>query len=61
MPEHQTAGPLTLQVLSGLVGFRAGDCTEEAGAGQVIVLEPAIGHEIEALEESACLLTLASA
>ena len=61
MPEHQTAGPLTLQVLSGLVAFRVGDSTEEVGPGEVIVLESAIGHEIEALEESACLLTLASA
>jgi len=61
MPEHQTAGPLTLQVLSGLVAFRAGDRTEEVGTGEIIVLESAIGHEVEALEESACLLTLASA
>jgi hypothetical protein len=34
MPEHQTAGPLTLQVLSGLVAFRAGDRTEEVGDGR---------------------------
>jgi quercetin dioxygenase-like cupin family protein len=61
MPEHQAAGPLTLHVLSGSVAFRAGDRTEEVGAGELIVLESAIGHDIEALEESACLLTLASA
>jgi len=61
MPEHQAAGPLTLHVLSGSVAFRAGDRTEEVGSGELIVLEAAIGHEIEALEESACLLTLASA
>ena len=61
MPEHQAAGPLTVHVLSGSVAFRAGDRTEEVGSGELIVLESAIGHEIEALEESACLLTLASA
>jgi quercetin dioxygenase-like cupin family protein len=61
MPEHQAAGPLTLHVLSGSVAFRAGDRTEEVGAGELIVLESALGHDIEALEESACLLTLASA
>jgi len=61
MPEHQAAGPLTLHVLSGSVAFRAGDRTEEVGAGELIVLESAIGHDIEALKESACLLTLASA
>jgi quercetin dioxygenase-like cupin family protein len=61
MPEHQTPGPLTLQVLSGLVAFRAGDRAKEVGTGELIVLESAIGHEIEALEESAVLLTLARA
>jgi quercetin dioxygenase-like cupin family protein len=61
MPEHQAAGPLTLHVLSGSVAFRAGNRTEEIGSGELIVLESAIGHEIEALEESACLLTLANA
>jgi len=59
--EHQAAGPLTLHVLSGSVAFRAGDHTEEVGAGELIALESAIGHEVEALEESACLLTLAAA
>ena len=61
MPEHQAAGPLTLHVLSGSVTFRVGDRTEEVGPGELIVLESAIGHEVEALEESACLLTLANA
>jgi hypothetical protein len=51
MPEHQAAGPLIL----------AGDRTEEIVSGELIVLESAIGHELEALEESACLLTLANA
>jgi quercetin dioxygenase-like cupin family protein len=61
MPEHQAAGPLTLHVLSGSMAFRAGDRTEEIGSDELIVLESAIGHELEALEESACLLTLANA
>ena len=61
MPEHQAAGPLILHVLSGSVEFRSGDRTEEIGSGELIVLESAIGHELEALEESACLLTLANA
>jgi quercetin dioxygenase-like cupin family protein len=61
MPEHQAAGPLILHVLSGSMAFRAGDRTEEIVSGELIVLESAIGHELEALEESACLLTLANA
>jgi quercetin dioxygenase-like cupin family protein len=57
--EHQAAGPLTFHVLSGSVTFRAGDRAEALRSGELIVLESAIAHEVEALEESACLLTLA--
>src|SRR5260370_10273636 len=59
--EHQAAGPLTLHVLSGLVAFRPGERTDTLGSGELIVLESAIEHEVEALEETACLLTLAGA
>ena len=61
MPEHQAAGPLTLHVLSGSVAFRTDGSTVEIGAGELVALESAIEHELEALEESACLLTLAGA
>jgi quercetin dioxygenase-like cupin family protein len=43
------------------VNFRAGDRAQALGSGELIVLESAIAHEVEALEESACLLTLAGA
>jgi quercetin dioxygenase-like cupin family protein len=61
MTEHQAAGPLTLHVLSGSVSFRAGDRAETVGSGELIVLESAVAHAVEALEESACLLTLGAA
>jgi quercetin dioxygenase-like cupin family protein len=57
--EHQTAGPLTFHVLKGSVTFRAGARVESLEAGELIVLESIVPHEVEALEESACLLTLA--
>jgi quercetin dioxygenase-like cupin family protein len=59
LSEHKTAGPLILHVLSGSVIFRAGSRTETVGSGELIVLESAIEHEVEAREDSACLLTLA--
>jgi len=59
--EHQAAGPLTLHILSGSVAFRTGDRLDTLGAGELVVLESAIEHEVEALEETACLLTLARA
>jgi quercetin dioxygenase-like cupin family protein len=59
IPEHRAAGPLILHVLSGSVTFRASERAEMLESGEFIALEPAIEHEVEALEESACLLTLA--
>jgi quercetin dioxygenase-like cupin family protein len=59
--EHRAAGPLTFHVLSGSVTFRAGERGQRLGSGELIVLESAVAHEVEALEESACLLTLAGA
>ena len=59
--EHQAAGPLTFHVLSGAVTFRAGVRVESLESGELIVLESAVAHDVEALEESVCLLTLAGA
>lgn len=58
LAEHKAAGPLVLHVLSGSVIFRSGSRTETVGTGELIVLEAAIEHEVEAVEDSACLLTL---
>jgi quercetin dioxygenase-like cupin family protein len=58
LAEHKTAGPMVLQVLSGAVIFRAGNRTETVRSEELIVLESAIEHEVEAIEDTACLLTL---
>lgn len=57
--EHQAAGPLTLHVLSGSVIFRTGGRAPTVAAGELLVLEAAIDHEVSAVEESVVLLTLA--
>ena len=59
--DHQAAEPLTFHVLTGSVTFRAGARVESLRAGDLIVLESTVPHEVEALEESTCLLTLAGA
>lgn len=56
--EHRAPGPMTLQVLSGSIRFRAGDAVLELGAGQLAVLESAVRHDVEAVTDSAFLLTL---
>jgi hypothetical protein len=43
------------------VALRTDGSTVEIGAGELVALESAIEHELEAMEESACLLTLAGA
>jgi quercetin dioxygenase-like cupin family protein len=59
LAEHQAAGPLTFHVLSGSVTFRAAGRANALGPGELVVLESAIPHEVEAMEDSTCLLTLA--
>jgi quercetin dioxygenase-like cupin family protein len=56
--EHRAGGSLTFQLITGAVRFRAAGRDVELGPGEVVVLEPAVAHELEALAESACLLTL---
>ena len=40
--------------------YLVGDRMEKVGPGELIALEAAIEHDVEAEEESACLLTLAA-
>src|SRR5438309_3854277 len=56
--EHRVSGPLTLHVLAGTMLFRTREGALRVRPGEVVVLESALEHEVEALEESAFLLTL---
>ena len=56
--EHQAGGPITIQALSGSLRVHALGHSQELGPGEIVVLESAIEHEVEAIEESALLLTL---
>ena len=58
LEEHQASGALTFQVLSGMLRFRAAGSALETAPGTLVVLEAAIPHDVEALEESAFLLTI---
>jgi quercetin dioxygenase-like cupin family protein len=59
--EHQANGPLTLQVISGRLAFHAAGRSLTLSPGDVAVLETAVSHEVEAVEEAAFLLTIAPA
>jgi quercetin dioxygenase-like cupin family protein len=59
--EHQASGPLTIHVISGRLDLHAAGQSVVLGPGEVAVLESAVAHELEALEKSAFLLTIAAA
>ena len=59
VPEHQTDGRLSVQVLSGHIQMRAFGRTFNLRAGNLLALDHGICHDVTALEESALLLTIA--
>jgi quercetin dioxygenase-like cupin family protein len=59
IPEHQTEGRLSLQVISGQVHVRAAERTFNLRRGGLLTLDPAIRHDVTAIEESAVVLTIA--
>ncbi|KMO84219.1 LuxR family transcriptional regulator [Mycolicibacterium chubuense] len=58
LSEHESPGEATLFVLSGRVLLRAGDSAWEGRAGDLVIIPPH-RHSLEALEDSAVLLTVA--
>ena len=61
LQEHKTAGPLSVQTLAGHIRLHALQDTFDLPVGHVVILDGNISHDIEAVEESAFLLTIASA
>ena len=57
LSEHESPGEATLQVLQGHVRLRVGEDSVEGKAGQLLVIPPA-RHSLEAVEDSAVLLTV---
>ena len=59
VPEHKTEGRLSIQVLSGHIQARASGRTFSLRPGGLLALDHGVLHDVEALEESAFLLTIA--
>jgi quercetin dioxygenase-like cupin family protein len=57
--EHRTKGPITVQVVSGSIRFSGGSDQRIISAGEIVALDRGIAHSVEALEESALILTTA--
>ena len=58
MHEHKTAARISVQTLTGHIRLRLPDRTVELPAGQLLVLDQCVPHDVEAEEDSAFLLTL---
>lgn len=59
IPEHQTEGRIAIQTISGHVEVRAEGRTFDLPAGSLLSLDRGLQHDVEALEDSAVLLTIA--
>ena len=61
LPDHHAPGPISVQVLRGRIIFSTEEgAREEMAAGDVLSLAAGITHSVEALEDSAMLLTIAT-
>jgi len=59
IPEHKTEGRISVHVISGHLRLRAGGRTFSLRPGSLLTLDHGVPHDVEALEESAFLLTIA--
>ena len=59
IPEHTTEGRISVQVLSGRVRLNAAGRTFDLREGNLLALDQGSSHDVEALEDSAFLLTIA--
>ncbi len=59
LQEHHSAGRISVQTISGRIRMHAADRSFELAAGRMLVLDRAVPHDVEAVQESAFLLTIA--
>lgn len=56
--DHRTAARITIQVLCGRIRLRVDGQAVELSFGELLALDRSLPHDVEALDESAFLLTL---
>jgi quercetin dioxygenase-like cupin family protein len=59
LPDHRTAGRISIQTIAGHLTVHAGTDTIDLPEGRLLVLDRDIPHDVEPLEASAFLLTIA--
>ncbi len=58
--EHRTAGQVSIQTISGHLQVHTGERVVDLPLGHLLALDWEVPHDVEALEESAFLLTVAA-
>jgi quercetin dioxygenase-like cupin family protein len=56
--EHSAAGLVTIHVLEGQLDVSAEGVASRLAAGDVLILDPSVAHDVEAAADSAMLLTV---
>ncbi len=59
IPEHRAHGRVSIQTIAGHIRVRAEGRTFDLPSGTLLALDQDLPHDVEALEESAVLLTIA--
>ena len=59
VPEHQTKGRISIQTVAGHILVRAEGRTFDLHRGTLLALDQNLPHDVEAIEESAFLITIA--
>ena len=59
LEKHRAEGRISVQTLDGRIRFNTAEESVELGPGQMLTLERAIPHDVEAIIDSAFLLTIA--
>lgn len=57
--EHKSAGRISVEVLTGHVQMHIGEALADLPAGYLLALDREVLHDVEALEDSAFLLSIA--
>lgn len=58
MEEHRASGPISIQALSGTIRLRLAERSVELSPGRLVMLEPGIPHDVDAVTDAAFLLTI---
>lgn len=58
LAEHETAGPITVQVVAGRIRFIAGGQEYDLGPGQLLAAGPGVRHRVTSSDGASFLLTV---